>query len=66
MGNGISFERKGDKLVITVDIKQALAGTLSTGRPGSHGDARGDFNGAPFRVNLNVMKAGKLAPVAQV
>jgi len=64
--NGMTFERKGDKLVITVDIKAALAGKLSTGRAGSHGDARGDFNGAPFRVNLNVMQAGKLTPVAQV
>jgi hypothetical protein len=64
--NGITFERKGDKLIITVDIKASLAGTLSTGRPGAHGDARGDFNGTPFRVNLNVMKAGKLTPVAQV
>jgi hypothetical protein len=64
--NGITFERKDGKLVITVDLKTALAGTLSTGRAGSHGDARGDFNGKPFRVNLNVMQAGKLAPVAQV
>ncbi len=64
--NGITFERKGDKLVISVDIKAALAGKLSTGRAGSHGDARGDFNGTPFRVNLNVMQAGKLTPVAQV
>ena len=66
MGNGITFERKDGRLVITVDLKAALAGRLSTGRAGSHGDARGDFNGAPFRVNLNVMAAGKLAPVAQV
>lgn len=64
--NGMTFERKGDKLVITVDIKAALSNKLSTGRPGSHGDARGEFNGSTFRVNLNVMQAGKLAPVAAV
>jgi len=64
--NAVTFERKDGKLTITVDLKAAMTGRLSTGRPGSHGEARGEFDGKPFRVNLNVMQAGKLAPVAQV
>lgn len=57
----INFERKGDKVLITVDLKAALEGKLSTGRPGSHGDAKLELNGVPVRINLNVMQAGKVA-----
>ena len=64
--NGITYKRDGEKLVITVDLKAALAGRLSTGRPGSHGEAKGEFNGKPFKVGLNVMEAGKLTQVAAV
>ena len=66
MGNGITFERKDGRLVITVDLKAALAGRLSTGRAGSHGEAKGEFGGKPFKVGLNVMEAGKLTQVAAV
>ena len=64
--NGITYKRDGEKLVITVDLRTALAGRLSTGRPGSHGEAKGEFNGKPFKVGLNVMEAGKLTQVAAV
>lgn len=64
--NGIKFERQGTELVIRIDLKAALAGRLSTGRPGSHGEGKGEFNGKPFKVGLNVMEAGKLTQVAAV
>lgn len=57
----INFERKGDKVLVTIDLKAALEGKLSTGRPGSHGDAKLDMAGTPVRINLNVMQAGKVA-----
>jgi len=66
MGNAFDFKRDGGKLVVTIDLKAVLAGRLSTGRPGGHGEARGDSDGMAFRVGINVMQAGKLAPVVQV
>jgi len=61
MADAIKFERQGGKVVITVDLTAALAGRLSTGRPGAHGDAKLEHGGQPVRINLNVMQAGKVS-----
>lgn len=66
MADAIRFERQGDKVLVTIDLRAALAQRLSTGRPGSHGDAKGELDGKGWRVSLNAMQAGKVSEVVSL
>lgn len=66
MGETFKTSRKGNRVVIELDLDGAMAGTLKSGRPGASLQARGEHNGKPYRLNLNVFQAGKAAVVTSL